>query len=81
MHPYITGALAAERHAQMLASAEISRLARQAGSGHRRTHIQAVPGRWTRRFTIWRTRTVPAAQLRLQQTRPAGRATRTAPAP
>ena len=81
MHPSITGALAAERQAQMLVNAEISRLARQAGRGRRRAHIETVPGRWTRRFTMWRTRTLPAAQLRFQQTRQAGRATGTAPAP
>ena len=81
MHPYITGALAAEHQAQMLAKAEISRLARQPGNGHRRAHIKTVPGRWTRRFNLWRTRTSPAAQLRFQQTRQAGRAPGTVPAP
>jgi hypothetical protein len=80
MHPYFTAAFAAERQAQMLADAEITRLARQAGE-HRCAHIKTVPGRWTRRFTMWRIRTLPAAQIRLQETRPAGRATGTAPAP
>jgi len=53
MHPYLIGACADERQAQMLANAEIARRARQAGSEHRRTHIKAVPGRWARRFK-WR---------------------------
>ena len=81
MHPYLIGACADERQAQMLANAEIARRARQAGSEHRRAHIKAVPGRWVRRFALWRIRTLPSAQIRLQETRPARRAAGAAPAP
>ena len=81
MHPYLIGACADERQAQMLANAEITRQARQAGSEHRRAHIKAMPGRWIRRFTMWRIRTLPAAQIRLKETRPARGAAGAAPAP
>ena len=80
MHPHLIGACAAQRQAQMLGHAEITRLARRAGSEYRRAHIKTVPGRWIRRFTMWRIRTLPAAQLRLQQTRPPRRAAGAAPA-
>lgn len=81
MHPYLIGACADERQGQMLAHAEIARRARQAGIEHRRAHIKAVPGRWIRQFTLWRIRTLPAAQIRLQETRAARRAAGAAPAP
>jgi hypothetical protein len=81
MHPYFIGAFAAERQAQMMADAEITRLARQAGSEHRRTHFKTVPGRWTRRFTMGRIRTWFAAQIRFQEAHPARRAPGTTPAP
>ena len=80
MHPYLIGACADERQGQMLAHAEIARRARQAGSEHRRAHIKAVPGRWIRQFTLWRIRTLPAAQIRLRETRAARRAAGAAPA-
>jgi hypothetical protein len=81
MHPYLIGAYADERQAQMLANAEIARRAHQAGSEHRRAHIKAVPCRWARRITLWRIQTLPAAQIRLQETRPPRRAAGAAPAP
>ena len=81
MHPYLIGACAAEHQAQMLANAEITRLARHAGSEHRRAHIKAVPRRRLRRFTMWRIRALPAAQIRIQETRPATRGAGAAPAP
>jgi hypothetical protein len=81
MHPYLIGACAAEHQAQMLANAEITRVARQAGSEHRRAHIYVVPRRWVRRFTMWRIRALPAAQIRLQETHPAPRGADAAPAP
>ena len=65
----------------MLANAQITRLARQAGSEHRRAHIKTVRGRWVRRFTMWRIRALPDAQIRPQERRPARRAAGTAPAP
>jgi hypothetical protein len=81
MHPYLIGAFAAARRAELLASAQNIRLARQAGSVHRRASVKTVPGRWTRRFATWRVPTLPAAQIRLRQTRPAGRVTGAAPTP
>jgi hypothetical protein len=79
MNPHLIGAFAAERQARMLASAEVIRLARQAGGGRRRAHSKTVLGRWTRRFALWRIRPLPVAQAQLRQGAPAGRATGAAP--
>ena len=81
MHPHLIGACADECQARMLAKTQITRLASQAGSRHRRAHIKTLRGRWVGRFTMWRIRALPDAQIRLQERRPARRAAGTAPAP
>jgi hypothetical protein len=81
MHPSLIGAFAAQRRAELLANAQTTRLARQAGSAHRRAHVKTVLGGWTRRFAMWRIPTLPIARIRLRQSHPARRVTGTAPTP